>query len=185
MDYRNTYFELGDYANGLIRSKARSLIGKAGFTVADCPDIEQELALDLLQRLKHYDAAKSKRSTFMALIVKHRMLTLLNERHAACRDWRLCRESLDGEAWSGDENAEDGESRINSLLDPSAPTREDLALAMDLEAAIEGLPQDLRELWDLLADSNLYQVSREAEIPRSNLYYRRERLRAALREAGF
>ena len=121
MDYQNTYCELGEYANDLIRSKARTLIGKAGFTSADCEDIEQELALDLLVRLENYDPKKSKRSTFMARVVEHRIATLLEERHAACRDWRLCRESLDDPEW---QEHEDGSSRLDSQPDPSALTHQ-------------------------------------------------------------
>ena len=83
MDYQNTYYELGEYANDLIRSKARTLIGKAGFTSADCEDIEQELALDLLVRLEHYDPKKSKRSTFMTRVVEHRIATLRDQEKGA------------------------------------------------------------------------------------------------------
>ncbi|MFM2007984.1 MAG: hypothetical protein RLZZ09_3639, partial [Pseudomonadota bacterium] len=63
---QNSYADFDCYADKLIRHKARQLVGKAGFTEDDRPDIEQELALDLLQRLRHYDAEKAKRSTFMA-----------------------------------------------------------------------------------------------------------------------
>jgi RNA polymerase sigma-70 factor (ECF subfamily) len=181
MDYQNTYYDLGVYAHDLIRSKARTLIGKAGFTSADCEDIEQELAMDLLARLKNYDPTKSKRNSFMARVVEHRIATLLEERHAACRDWRLCRESLDDPEWQEHEGAS---SHLDSQPDPSAPTGDDLALAMDLRKALESLPADLRELWDLLLGSNMHRVARETGIPRATLYYRQGRLRAALREAG-
>ncbi len=123
MDCQNTYYELGDYAHDLIRSKARTLIGKAGFTSADCEDIEQELALDLLVRLENYDPRKSKRSTFMARVVEHRIATLLEERRAACRDWRLCRESLDDPEWQErDEGARKGLGPDSILFDPNERT---------------------------------------------------------------
>ena len=181
MDYKNSYLELGAYANDLIRSKARTLIGKAGFTSADCEDIEQELALDLLARLENYDPKKSKRNSFMARVVEHRISTLLEERHAACRDWRLCRESLDDPEW---QEREEGTSRIENQPDPTTPTRDDLALEMDLRNAVENLPPDLRDLWERLLHSNIHRVAREIGIPRTTLYYHLKRLRAALREAG-
>jgi len=59
VDYQNTYYELGEYANDLISGTARTLIGKAGFTSADCEDTKQELALDLLARLEDYEQKKS------------------------------------------------------------------------------------------------------------------------------
>ena len=46
------------------------------------------------------------------------------------------------------------------------------------------LPEDLRDLWDLLLDPNMYRVARETRTPRATLYYRLDRLRTALREAG-
>ena len=43
------------YAAGLIRFKARQLVGQAGFTASDRNDLEQDLILDLLRRLPKYD----------------------------------------------------------------------------------------------------------------------------------
>jgi len=181
MDHQNTYFELGEYANDLIRSKARTLIGKAGFTSADCEDIEQELALDLLVRLENYDPQKSKRSTFMTRVVEHRIATLLEERRAACRDWRLCRESLDDPARQEDDDATPhGEHRA----DPSAVDGDDIALTLDLQAALDASPGDLHELWDLMLKANMYRIAQDTGIPRTTLYYRLKRLRHALRAAG-
>ncbi len=181
MDYQNKYFELGDYAHNLIRCKARALVGKAGFTSADCEDIEQELALDLLVRLDKYDPKKSKRNTFMTRVVEHCIASLIAKRQAACRDWRLCRDSLDEPL---DEESDLGSVRIDKEADPSTPTSDDLAREMDIQNAVMELPDDLRELWTHLLDSNMHRASREMGIPRSTLYSRLERLREALREAG-
>ncbi len=181
MNRRNSYLELGTYANNLIRCKARQLIGTAGFTSADCEDIEQELALDLLQRLKHYDPTKAKETTFMALIVEHKLAKLIKDRHAACRDWRLCQESLD-EPFGLD--SDEPKSRLDQLCDPAAMTKDALAFELDLQAALEALPEDLRELWELMLDSNLHRVSRLTGIPRTTLYDRLRRLHDALLRAG-
>lgn len=179
---QNTYFELGEYAHNLIRNKARRLIGKAGFTETDREDIEQELALDLLVRLENYDPTRGKRTTFMARVVDNRIATMLADRHAACRDWRLCRDSLDE---SDCDAPEEGACRIDNLPDPATPTREDLAMKMDLPKVVEALPEDLREIWNrLLITPKISRVARELGIPRSTLYYRIGRLRAALRDAG-
>lgn len=181
MDYQNSYLELGEYANNLIRTKARQLVGKAGFTFSDCQDIEQELALDLIQRLDHYDATRAKRTTFMARIVDHRVATLIQERTAACRDWRKCRESLDEPTILDDA---EGISRVHFIPDPNAKSAAALAFELDLQAALEQLPPDLRELWDLLIDSNIHRVSKQTGVPRSTLYARLKRLHDALRAAG-
>ena len=175
----NHYDELGDYARDLIKNKARTLVGKAGFRASDLEDLEQELALDLFARLPKFNPERARRTTFMAMVVDHKLSALLDERHAQCRDWRLCRESLDECA-----ECEGGVSRADTLADASVPTRDDLALGIDLQRALETLPPDLRELWDLLLDSNINRVARQAGISRATIYAKRERLGQALRDAG-
>lgn len=182
MHYQNSYRELGAYADDLIRIKARRLVGSAGFTSADFDDIQQAIALDLLVRLKNYDASRARKTTFMARIVAHCIVTLIEKRIAACRHWRRCRTSLDDPEW---QKSEEGGARIQRLADPTATTSDDIAFSMDLQAALEALPEDLRRLWGLLLlDSSMSHAAREMEIPRTTLYGRLERLRKALREAG-
>jgi RNA polymerase sigma factor (sigma-70 family) len=182
MKYRNNYPELGTYATQLIRSKAGQLVGKAGITRADCDDIEQELALDLWLRLKNFDPAKSSHRTFITRVVEHRVATLLKKRSAACRDWRLCRHSLDDPDWQGGEALK---TRIEEHPDPKAKTRQAIEFELDLKAALETLPPDLRELWNLLLDSNLMRVAKTTRIPRTALYEQVKRLHDALHEVGF
>ena len=65
MFYRNSYEGIDGYAADLIRHKARQLVGKAGLTEDDRQDLEQELMIDLLGRMKHFNPAKGKKTTFM------------------------------------------------------------------------------------------------------------------------
>jgi len=182
MKYRNNYPELGTYATNLIRSKAGQLVGKAGITRADCDDIEQELALDLWLRLKNYDPSKSSRRTFISRVVEHQVATLLKKRSAACRDWRLCRHSLDDPDW---EDRKALKTRIEGYPDPRAKTRQAIEFELDLQAALDALPPDLRELWNLLLNSNFMRVAKTTRVPRTALYEQVKRLHDALREAGF
>ena len=82
------------YAAGLIRFKARQLVGKAGFTASDREDIEQELILDLLRRLPKYNPKRAQRNTFIARVVEHRLASLIEAQKAGIRDYRRCRCSL-------------------------------------------------------------------------------------------
>lgn len=133
MHYENSYSEFDPYVHDLIRIKARQLIGKAGFTAADKEDIEQELMLDLLQRLKKFDPTKAKRTTFMVRVVNHRIASLIEERQARCRDWRLCLDSLDEPIrCDGDHIVTPADLRA----DPSAKTAEQIAFDMDIQAAL-------------------------------------------------
>jgi RNA polymerase sigma-70 factor (ECF subfamily) len=86
MGIDNRYQDIDDYAVRIIKHKARQLIGRYGLTIFDREDLEQELMIDLLQRMRHFNPAKAKKSTFMARIVERHVATLLEARHARCRD---------------------------------------------------------------------------------------------------
>ena len=62
MEYsKNSYAGIDTYAARLIRTKAHQLIGKAGFTENDRQDLQQDLMMDLLQRMRHFNPAKAVR----------------------------------------------------------------------------------------------------------------------------
>ena len=68
----NQYDGIDPYAAGLIRFKARQLVGQAGFTASDREDIEQKLILDLLRRLPKYNPKRAQLNTFIARVVDTR-----------------------------------------------------------------------------------------------------------------
>src|ERR1035441_7960883 len=76
-----------------IRGKAAHLIGACGFSAADRADLQQELVFDCLSRLGKFDPTKSSHRTFLHRVVGHRVATLVDAKMAACRDYRLCRDS--------------------------------------------------------------------------------------------
>jgi hypothetical protein len=76
-------------------------------------------------------------------------------------------------------------TRIEEYPDPRAKTRQAIEFELDLEAALEALPPDLRELWNLLLNSNFMRVAKTTRIPRAALYEQVRLLHDALREAGF
>ena len=91
----NSYEGIDAYAANLIRNKARLLVGKAGLSESDRPDLEQELMIDLLERMKRYNPAKAKKTTFMARIVERRIASLLE----IDMPLRTCRPD-EGDAWT-------------------------------------------------------------------------------------
>ena len=176
---QNSYDGIDKYAADLIRHKARQLVGKAGFTEDDRPDLEQELMIDLLQRMRHFNPAKAKKTTS----------TILEARFAQCRDWRLCQTSLNEPLDNGEGDTTERIEFLDSegsLGDGTRETRERLAheIRMDLGQAIASLPEELRDLCVRLHDSTMAEVAREMGIPRTTLYDRLSKLRDAFREAG-
>ena len=178
------------YAAGLIRFKARQLVGKAGFTASDREDIEQELRLDLLRRLPKYNPKRAQLNTFIARVVEHRLASLIEAQKAGIRDYRRCRCSLN-------ECFEDADGRSVERVDTfdqedyllrtggqSRPSEELSALAIDVAAVIEGLPHELRNLCRRLMAETVSEISRDTGVPRGTIYESIKKLREIFKDAG-
>ena len=186
----NQYDGIDPYAAGLIRFKARQLVGQAGFTASDREDIEQELILDLLRRLPKYNPKRAQRNTFIARVVEHRVATLIEAQKAGIRDYRRCRCSLNDRFEDEDgrsvERAEtfDQEDYLLRTGAQSRPTDELSALAIDVTAVLEGLPRELRNLcWRLQAET-VTEISRGTGVPRGTIYESIKKLREIFEDAG-
>jgi RNA polymerase sigma-70 factor (ECF subfamily) len=145
--------------------------------------------IDLLQRMRYFDPAKAKKTTFMTRVVEHKVSTILEARFAQCRDWRLCQITLN----ESHDNDEGGNTERIEILDSegcmgssSRELREHLAhdLRIDLDRAVATLPEDLRDLCKRLRDRTMTQIARDKGIPRTTLYDRLSKLREILREKG-
>ncbi len=178
------------YAAGLIKYKARKLVGKAGFTASDREDIEQELRLDLLRRLPKYNPKRAQRNTFIARVVEHRVASLIEAQKAGIRDYRRCRCSLN-------ECFEDADGRSVERVDTfdqedyllrtgaqSRPSEELSALAIDVAAVLETLPPELRELCRRLKAETVTEISRDTGVPRGTIYESIKKLREIFKDAG-
>jgi RNA polymerase sigma-70 factor (ECF subfamily) len=171
---------LDAYGKKLIAVMARKQVGKAGFTEADRPDIEQELAIDLFLRMRHYDPARGMRSTFMTCVVEREVARLIEARQTPRRSWQRRMHSLNAPIVDGEDS-----ERIDALIDPmSLSAQEQMILQLDVSLALDSLPDDLRELGERLLEGPMAEVARELGLPRSTLYGRLDRLRKALSKAG-
>ena len=178
------------YAAGLIRFKARRLVGQAGFTASDREDIEQELTLDLLRRLPKYNPKRAQLNTFIARVVEHRLASLIEAQKAGIRDYRRCRCSLN-------ECFEDADGRSVERVDTfdqedyllrtgaqSRPSEELNRLAIDVAAVLETLPPELRELCRRLKAETVTEISRDTGVPRGTIYESIKKLREIFKDAG-
>ena len=178
------------YAAGLIRFKARQLVGKAGFTASDREDIEQELTLDLLRRLPKYNPKRAQLNTFIARVVEHRLASLIEAQKAGIRDYRRCRCSLN-------ERFEDADGRSVERLETfdqedylvrtgaqSRSSEELNRLAVDVATVLEGLPRELRNLCRRLKAETLTEISRDTGVPRGTIYESIKKLREIFEDAG-
>ena len=156
----------------LIRRKAREMVGQFGFTGADREDIEQELRLDILKRSRHYDHTKSSIATFSTRIITHRIASLIAERQAGCRDWRLRAAESSYEEFLDAEGSRSGRS----------PAHEAANLRIDLARVLSMLSPAQRAFCLRLRDQNIAEIAAETGIPASTLYDMRRRIRRMFRE---
>ncbi|MGD0274601.1 MAG: sigma-70 family RNA polymerase sigma factor, partial [Syntrophales bacterium] len=174
----------------LIKYRARQLVGKAGFRGYNRRDLEQELIIDLLQRLPKYNSEYAKRKTFIDRVVKHKIANLIEAQKAEVRDYRRCTFSLndqiEGEDGEEIEKIEvfDQEAYLGRTGRLSLSSAEVRNLSIELNKVLKSLPPELRILCKRLETDTITEISRGIGIPRATLYGLIKKLRAILKEAG-
>ncbi|NQT19507.1 MAG: RNA polymerase subunit sigma-24 [Planctomycetes bacterium] len=180
---------ISDYAARLIRHKARQLAGKAGFTRSDTEDIEQELAVDLLERLPKFDSAKATKNTFSACVIERKISNLIRHRTQQMRDRR--RESFSLNDLIKDDNGAAVERGLTIDHEDAGFRRgtrrrtreEEEHLRLDVSLVISALPSDLGKLAELLKTHTITQAAEKLGVPRTTLYGAVERLRLLFEQA--
>ena len=181
---------IDEYAVQIIKFKAKQLVGRVGLTDSDREDLEQEMILDLLQRLPKYNPDRAQRNTFIARVVEHKIATIIEARKAGLRDYRLCNcslnERLEDEEGGSVERMEtiDQEDYLRLTGGLSRSTAELRDLSIDVRQAIEKLPPELRELCRRLGVDTITELSRDTGVPRGTIYESLKKLRANLEAAG-
>jgi RNA polymerase sigma-70 factor (ECF subfamily) len=165
--------DLTGYASNLIKHKARRLIGRYGFTRSDYEDIQQELKLHVLQRMRHFDPRRGSMTTFLNRIVENKLASVIRHRTATKR--HCCRvTSLD------DMRASRGDVELADFAVAESPRD----LATDLTGAIDKLEPDDRRLANLLMNGTLLEAARRLGITRASARRRVAVLRELFTDAG-
>ena len=185
-------YEINDYAENLIQFKARQLVGTAGFTKDDIEDLEQDMRLDLWQRLPKFDPGKAKYSTFVSRIINRKVCNLIRHRTQELRDYRCEDCSLHDVVEFGESGDEEIE-RIDTISQDEhdfrwgkniLSTEDRLDLRLDISLVLSKLPPELQKVAELLQTMSVAEAARELNIPRGSLYDRLEKLRQAFEESG-
>ncbi len=182
--------EISDYAAVLIRCKARQLVGRAGFTWDDVEDLEQEMTLDLLSRLPKFDPEKAAHTTFVARIVERKISNLFRDRRREKRDYRREFGSLndhiqDGEGETIERAYTIDQDDVDIRMGHRHRSREEEAhLRLDVSLVMSGLPEDLREIAEVLMKTTITEAAKSLGMPRSTLYGAVGRLRPFFENAG-
>lgn len=170
---------LGEYANKLIRHKARQLVDQFGFTRSDRDDLEQELRTHLFQQAARFDPERGSASTFISRVLSRKVVSIIRHR---CAEQRHCyRVACSLNDLVRDED--DAWLERGQTLPPDADRRRTAAtevlsdLSIDLHQAVDALEPRLQRLWHMLLSNTVTDAARELGVSRFVVYARVQELR--------
>jgi len=185
MHFQNRYDGIEKSVVLLVRSKAKQLVGRYGFTKSDRADIEQALMQDLHQHLPRFNPKRANRKTFTNRIVDHAVVTLVRRQQAAMRDHRRNGGSLNEDLKAPDGRVTKRADTLNAEMNRAGRSDMDgRLLVLDVHVVVAVLPEDLRDLAVLLQTQSMAQAAREMGMARSVVYERVAELRRIFERAG-
>ena len=171
-----------EFTAKFIRSKVRKLIGRAGFTESDRPDLNQEFALDLLQRRKNFNPETATWEAFVVVVCENCYASILEHRQAEMR-------SHAREAGSLNRPVKDGEGRRTergATIPESQQARrtgqyrrsheEEWDLPEDVAEMLDQMPPTMRKVCELVMCGTKTSPAREIPMSQWALYEMFERI---------
>lgn len=176
---------LDRFEEWFIARKARQLAGRARFTQSDVEDIEQNNRMDVLQRLPRFDPAKSNRHTFIAMVVRRCVTSILEGRRAEKRNGGRRPQSLNAPICDAEGRAVELHQTLGGdARRPGRSAEEPRDLRSDVRAAVAALPEHLRPWCEVFTEQGIREALRELRAPCCRLQRIRAEIRAAFEEAG-
>ena len=160
---------LSDYAQQAIRISAKGLIGKCGINKTDIGDIQQDMLLDLIQRLPQHDDQQWSVKTFISHVVRNRANHILRERCAEKRLFKRHAGSLDDQNTVCD-LLDDQASRVAQGI-IARSSREAIELQHDIRTVLDRLDPCLRRCCKALMEGqSIGSVAEQAGVTRPTFY---------------
>jgi RNA polymerase sigma factor (sigma-70 family) len=153
----------------IIRKKAKGLARHKAFTQSDFEDIEQELAISVLEALPNYRPDLAAKEAFVAAVCQHCCSTLLKRRSAKSRDWRRTRPLIDERDGDCDQDGYDRIATDHVIQQHNAnPLHavDHTSLRSDLQVALGELPVQDRKICELLMQVNVAESARRLKVKR-------------------
>lgn len=187
MDTLNRYAGLPARTIRRIRFLASKLNRQNAVPGMDREDLEQDIMLDLLQRIGRHDPARASLETFAELVIDNRVATLTRpcarlraERQLVSIDAPM---SSNGTDTRPEQQPEDTPIISNSDANPS-DIENGLSLRIDVERFIGKLTPALRMCAEIMSSGNVAEGANKAGLHRSTIYERLAHLRAEAAAIG-
>ena len=174
MDMTRMFGDRNSFAMRMIRRRAERLCRHSALK-NDREDMEQELALRVLQNARRFDPGRGDKKAFLRRMIDNAAISVHRASRAAKRDSRRCAGSLDeavrdrdGDVVERAQILDDSYARRHLGQEYRIP-QEAARLRMDVDAKIESLPEDSRELVDALRWKSESEAGRELGLSRRQL----------------
>jgi len=184
----NLEYEFSDgFAARYIRRKAWQLVGVAGYSRGDQADLQQDLAVALLQRIPKFNPGRGHWNVFVVTVIERQVATLLAARRARKRLAAVERLALQTSA-VGDASPHVAQIAIRGqqAARPYAAGRDELETfesQHDIALVLRRLPAELRIVWDWLQTDTVRDTARGLRVSPQTIYQRLKRLRLAFQAA--
>jgi len=179
--------EISAYAEKLIQRTARRLVKKLELPKADIEDMEQDLRLELVRRLPAYDPGKSNPATFARMVIQFHAKEIARRHGRPKRCSRLPVISLSEKVSDEDGDVAERAEVITRADDKRLMVHDDteaIDMAIDVGEAVRRLPEEERELCELLSTMSIPKAARHLGMYEGTLRLRVEKLRRKFRRAG-
>jgi len=167
------------FAGRYIGHKARQLIGRYGYVLADLPDLEQELRLRLWQRIPKFDSRRGPWNSFVVAVVDRQLATIVSP-HNAKVQWQTLQRLL-AQSASVIDDSESSESA--QLTEPRAVPRRSAGgdrrdldlfeLRHDMAVVVPRLAPELRIVWEWLQFDTVRRTARALRVSPMTIYRER------------
>jgi RNA polymerase sigma factor (sigma-70 family) len=184
--------EILPYATTFIQRKAQQLVGKYGVRPYDRPDIEQEIYLDLCERLDKFDSEKATLNTFVQRVVENKIADLIRERGSNKTMAERATASLSTQIGEDPDTGQvitmadciTNEQYDEFVRNRTCSRMEEQDMAMDLQEVLSKLPEYLRRPCKLLMEGRtIAETAREVNMKQASFYEQvLEPLRGVFRE---
>ncbi|MEZ6100255.1 MAG: hypothetical protein R3E01_14900 [Pirellulaceae bacterium] len=164
-------FVLTDYARTLIRFKARQLCRLHGFSRSDEEELQQDLWVAVVKQAGNFDPQRSSLDTFIDRVVNTQVAMILRERRRKKRAEGFQASSLD-ESKPGADCSEPQSAKLTDedlarrlgIVRVGATERRETAEAV--EAALNELPEDLRDVCRRVMEGSILSAARDGQTSR-------------------
>ena len=189
--YSNNHYEgINPIIISTVRKKARKLIKHKCFLSSDLEDLEQELMIDLLSKLIHYDSSKSSLQTFTQNIIENKASNMIRDISRKKRGSQMTICSLYKPIGVGD-NKDEAYLLIDTISADSrfyeyslSDLTRQLEFEFDVRQVINKLPDNLGKLCKLSQIMTVAEIAEETRTSRNTVYKALKMLRTIFADSN-